>query len=468
MTPLLQTAYSDVVRDDPAARARLRITPDALINLPNFHCACSWIADGARLPSFVAQTLPMEQDDARIERHLEQPARARRPLPRAAAAARPARRLRPGARVPAARPNGAGAADGTTPRSPNGSATAGAASNGAPARKAHAEPSAPDFAPEAIEPPRRRGPGRRRADSASPARSTKPLPDSYTELDIEDITGLRWEQPPPGPHKPPLPRHDDLEILAALLRAALPARLADRAAVHARPGAALRPAPAQPDVPRRLAAPLRDHDPRRAATTSASTRSARGRLRAAPGEPRPHRARARHRPRGQVARPRGRRPARRPPRPARQRLAVRARGAAATRGRARLARPARRGPRRRRARRSATSGSSSTPTGCRSGPASTSADLQLDEFEPIRPDLAVELDLSLEGAAPAGRASASSSTARAAPRRTSRSSAATTRCSTAGRSRLPRYKMLGEPPIVVFVVEDEERRSSSSRPPTRW
>jgi hypothetical protein len=41
--------------------------------------------------------------------------------------------------------------------------------------------------------------------------------DSYTELDeLEHATGLRWQQRPTGPHKPPLPRKDDLDVLAAL------------------------------------------------------------------------------------------------------------------------------------------------------------------------------------------------------------------------------------------------------------
>jgi hypothetical protein len=43
------------------------------------------------------------------------------------------------------------------------------------------------------------------------------LSEAYTELaEFEDPTGLRWEQRPPGPHKPPLPRQDDFEVLAAL------------------------------------------------------------------------------------------------------------------------------------------------------------------------------------------------------------------------------------------------------------
>ena len=71
LADMLQTVYADVIRDDQAARQRTRITPDALMHLPNYHAACSWIADGARVRSFVAQTLPMAHDDERIERHLD-------------------------------------------------------------------------------------------------------------------------------------------------------------------------------------------------------------------------------------------------------------------------------------------------------------------------------------------------------------------------------------------------------------
>jgi hypothetical protein len=43
------------------------------------------------------------------------------------------------------------------------------------------------------------------------------VPESYTELDeYDDATGLRWQERPAGPHKPPLPRKDDLDVLAAL------------------------------------------------------------------------------------------------------------------------------------------------------------------------------------------------------------------------------------------------------------
>jgi hypothetical protein len=69
LSALLQTVYSDVQRDDPAARERQRITTDALINLPRHWFAASWLADGARTPPFVAHTLPMANPDASLREH---------------------------------------------------------------------------------------------------------------------------------------------------------------------------------------------------------------------------------------------------------------------------------------------------------------------------------------------------------------------------------------------------------------
>ena len=84
------------------------------------------------------------------------------------------------------------------------------------------------------------------------------------------------------------------------------------------------------------------------------------------------------------------------------------------------------------------------------------ADLQLDEFQPVRPDLAVELDLSLGDQRRrvellveldrSGRASSNYEKFR-------RYDALLNGWAMA----LPRYKALGEPPVVVFVVEDEDK-----------
>jgi len=53
--------YSTMIRgDDPAARARMRVTPEVILNLPRYHCLASWIVDGQRASSFILQTKPME------------------------------------------------------------------------------------------------------------------------------------------------------------------------------------------------------------------------------------------------------------------------------------------------------------------------------------------------------------------------------------------------------------------------
>ena len=84
------------------------------------------------------------------------------------------------------------------------------------------------------------------------------------------------------------------------------------------------------------------------------------------------------------------------------------------------------------------------------------ADLQLDEFQPIRPNLAIELDLSLGDTHRrvelviqldrSGRPSTNYERFR-------RYDALLNGWAMA----MPRYKALGEPPVVVFVVEDDEK-----------
>jgi hypothetical protein len=84
------------------------------------------------------------------------------------------------------------------------------------------------------------------------------------------------------------------------------------------------------------------------------------------------------------------------------------------------------------------------------------ADLQLDEFHPVRPDLAIELDLSLgseqrrvELLVELDRSARPSSNYE----KFRRYDALLNGWAMA----LPRYKRLGEPPVVVFVVEDDAK-----------
>ena len=368
LADMLQTVYADVIRDDQAARQRTRISPDALMHMPNYHAACSWIAAGARVGSFVAQTLPMTQDDERIERHLvaqrERGAHYPGPIPppNRLSAYMKIQDLVPRERATSANGRTDGeaqasagegqarsASDASTPDGTTGG-DRGPGSGGRGARKpppglAHAsarsEPAepeqVPDFAPE-------RSSLDDRADRIGVAALGTPtgaaVPETYTELDeFDDPTGLRWQQRPKGPHKPPLPRKDDIEVLAALneLRFLTASQIGRRFMA----GRALRSVQHRLNQMFRVGwiSPLRDRHPQ-ARPQPTRIRDRRGRLRAASSAPRPHRARAKRRPRCEVASARSRGSATRAPRPSRQRVAVRARRSSCAERAARLARSA--------------------------------------------------------------------------------------------------------------------------------
>jgi hypothetical protein len=69
MTKLTMSAYASSVRDDPEARARMGITPDAIMHLPRHWAICSWQAGGARVAAFAMNTLPLREDPERIAHH---------------------------------------------------------------------------------------------------------------------------------------------------------------------------------------------------------------------------------------------------------------------------------------------------------------------------------------------------------------------------------------------------------------
>jgi hypothetical protein len=70
---IAMAVYSTMIRDDPDSRARLRVTPEQILNLPVHHCLASWIAGGTRAPSFIGQTFPFPRDiaDAWAQTHLQ-------------------------------------------------------------------------------------------------------------------------------------------------------------------------------------------------------------------------------------------------------------------------------------------------------------------------------------------------------------------------------------------------------------
>jgi hypothetical protein len=56
---IAMAVYQSMIRSDPDSRAQMRVTPEAILNLPRFHCLASWIVDGQRASSFVMQTEAM-------------------------------------------------------------------------------------------------------------------------------------------------------------------------------------------------------------------------------------------------------------------------------------------------------------------------------------------------------------------------------------------------------------------------
>ena len=81
-TRIAMAVYSTMIRDDPDSRARLRVTPEQLLNFPNYYCLASWIAHGTRAPAFTGETYPLPDiDDTWAEHHLAQQAGRVGPYP---------------------------------------------------------------------------------------------------------------------------------------------------------------------------------------------------------------------------------------------------------------------------------------------------------------------------------------------------------------------------------------------------
>ena len=81
-TRIAMAVYSTMIRDDPDSRARLRVTPEQLLNFPNYYCLASWIAHGTRAPAFTGETYPLPDIDERwAEHHLAEQAGRVGPYP---------------------------------------------------------------------------------------------------------------------------------------------------------------------------------------------------------------------------------------------------------------------------------------------------------------------------------------------------------------------------------------------------
>jgi hypothetical protein len=79
---IAMAVYSTMIRDDPDSRARLRVTPEQLLNFPNYFCLASWIANGTRAPAFTGETYPLpDAGDEWAKHHLAAQAERVGPYP---------------------------------------------------------------------------------------------------------------------------------------------------------------------------------------------------------------------------------------------------------------------------------------------------------------------------------------------------------------------------------------------------
>ena len=79
---IAMAVYATMIRDDPDSRARLRVTPEQLLNFPNYFCLASWIADGNRAPAFTGGTFALPViDDVWADYHLAAQAERVGPYP---------------------------------------------------------------------------------------------------------------------------------------------------------------------------------------------------------------------------------------------------------------------------------------------------------------------------------------------------------------------------------------------------
>ena len=253
MANIAMSVYADMIRPEPESREHLRVTPDTIFNLPNHHALCSWISRGARAPSFLIQTMPLEHDEAIVRYHLEAqtarggfvPDRMPDPLPDFDAPGIGGLPTEIGS-------NGFNGSNGSSGF--NGTSDVHSA-NGTPAvddfdaevaellkaaekdtdrpteRDSDLPPIDADLAPP--EPPEPDsdhvkgseltfdGGGTSVDDSDKPAaparREAKPPPVSFVELDLDSVRGIIWSDTTPlPPDRRPEPTHRELMILAAL------------------------------------------------------------------------------------------------------------------------------------------------------------------------------------------------------------------------------------------------------------
>ena len=64
-TRIAMAVYSTMIRDDPDSRARMRVTPEQMLNLPVHHCLASWIAGGIARRQLHRPDVPVPGRDLR-------------------------------------------------------------------------------------------------------------------------------------------------------------------------------------------------------------------------------------------------------------------------------------------------------------------------------------------------------------------------------------------------------------------
>jgi Type IV secretion-system coupling protein DNA-binding domain len=192
-TRIAMAVYATMIRDDPDSRARMRVTPEQLLNFPNHHCLASWIANGTRAPSFTGQTYPLPDPNPDwAQHHLSRQAGRVGPYPE---------HLQPATldthSVTANSPG-----DGSEPahRDQEAGTSTTSTSNGTQLTAADADRDGQDA------PARKdaRGPEARKRELRVDYEPPPPLP-NLADSPARRIVGRRVPGPPPGEHDTPAP-----------------------------------------------------------------------------------------------------------------------------------------------------------------------------------------------------------------------------------------------------------------------
>ena len=206
---LMMAQFVDSVRSGEREPLSALGRPDARLHLPRHHAIVSWTTPEGRQPPFVAQTIPLRVDPARLAAHAaRQTARGGRYLADLRQPHWDAGRVDGVAAPPAARNGVPTAGDQATP-----AVVASAAPSADPDGAAAVPPSA---VPAAAPPPGPVAPTRPTGAADGPPRTPPP---SFRELvDVDGAQRARWTPSPRPPARAATPDALDLEILLLVAR----------------------------------------------------------------------------------------------------------------------------------------------------------------------------------------------------------------------------------------------------------